>query len=160
MLVERIDKMAEVQNPLLDRLNIRNGSEGLTPVSLQEASPSANCSRFDHVELECPVMVIQGQGMFRQAPWGGMTQQGRLNFLSAYPNYYNTPIFNNPSQHAGFRRNNDQPYPPSYNGQEQHHQPYANQRQSSFISQTQLQAYTPAPHQTALTSDPILRAIS
>ena len=34
MLLERIDKMAEVQNLLLDRLNIRNGSEGLAPVSL------------------------------------------------------------------------------------------------------------------------------
>ena len=31
MLLERIDKMAEVQNILLDRLNIRNGSEGLAP---------------------------------------------------------------------------------------------------------------------------------
>ena len=36
MLLERIDKMAEVQNLLLDRLTIRNGSEGLAPVSLQE----------------------------------------------------------------------------------------------------------------------------
>ena len=31
MLLERIDKMAEVQNFLLDRLNIRNGCEGLAP---------------------------------------------------------------------------------------------------------------------------------
>ena len=60
ILLEIIDKMAVVQNLLLDRLNIRNGSEGHTPVSLQEAAPCANCSRFDHVELDCPVMVIQG----------------------------------------------------------------------------------------------------
>ena len=73
MLLERIDKMAEVQNLLLDRLNIRNGSEGLAPVSLQEASPCATCSRFDHVELDCPVMVIQGQGMYRQGPSGGLS---------------------------------------------------------------------------------------
>ena len=71
MLLERIDKMAEVQNLLLDRLNIRNGFEGLAPVSLQEASPCATCSRFDHVELDCPVMEIQGQGMYRQGPSGG-----------------------------------------------------------------------------------------
>ena len=58
MLLERIDKMAEVQNLLLDRLNIRNGSEGLAPVSLQEASPCATCSRFDHVELDCPVIDV------------------------------------------------------------------------------------------------------
>ena len=38
MLLKRIDKMAKVQNLLLDRLNIRNDSEGLAPVSLQEAS--------------------------------------------------------------------------------------------------------------------------
>ena len=38
MLLEKIDKMAEVHNLLLDRFHIRNGSEGLAPVSLQEAS--------------------------------------------------------------------------------------------------------------------------
>ena len=74
MLLERIDKMAEVQNLLLDQLNICNGSEGLAPFSLQEASPCATCSRFDHVELDCPVMAIQGQGMYRQGPSGGPSQ--------------------------------------------------------------------------------------
>ena len=116
MLLERIDKMAEVQNFLLDRLNIRNGSEEVTLVSLQEASPCANCSRFDHIELDCPVMAIQGQNMFRQGPSGRPTQQGRPNFPGTYPNYYNTPVFNNPMQNARFRRNNDQLYPPQYNG--------------------------------------------
>ena len=43
MLLEKIDKMAEVQNLLLDRLNIRNGSEGLARISLQEVSPCATC---------------------------------------------------------------------------------------------------------------------
>ena len=74
MLLERIDKMAEVQTLLLDRLNICNGSEGLAPVSLQEASPCATCSRFDHVELDCLVMAFQGQGMYRQGPSGGPNQ--------------------------------------------------------------------------------------
>ena len=32
MLLERINKMAEVHNLLLDRLNICNGSKGLAPV--------------------------------------------------------------------------------------------------------------------------------
>ena len=73
MLLERIDKLAEVQNLLLDRLNIRNGSEGLAPVSLQEASPCDNCSRFDHIKLDYLVMAIQGQGMYRQSPSGGLT---------------------------------------------------------------------------------------
>ena len=77
MLLERINKMAEVQNLLLDRLNVPNGSEGLTPVSLQEASSCASFSRFDYIELDCPVMGIQGQGMFRQVPSRGPAQQGR-----------------------------------------------------------------------------------
>ena len=102
MLFERIDKMTEVQNLLLDRLIIRNGSEGLAPVSLQEASPCANCSRFDHVKLDCPIMAMQGQRMYREGPSGGPTQQGQPNFLSKYPNYYNTPVFNNSSQNTWF----------------------------------------------------------
>ena len=74
MLLERIDKKAEVQNLLLDRLNIRNGSKGLVPVSLRETSPCATCSRFDYVELDCPVKAIQGQNTFRQGPLRGPTQ--------------------------------------------------------------------------------------
>ena len=157
MLLERIKKMAEVQNLLLDRLNIRNGSEGLAPVSLQEASPYAICSRFDHVELDCPVMAIQGQNMYRQGPSGGPSQQGRPNYPGIYPNQYNTPVFNNSSQNNRYRRNNDQPYPPQYNGQQQ---TYPNQRQSSFVPPTQPQVYTQAPRQTTPASDPILGAIS
>ena len=74
MLLERIYKMVEDQNLFLDQLNIRTGSEGLSPVSLQEALSCANCSRFYHVKLDCPVMAIQGQGMFRQGLSGGPTQ--------------------------------------------------------------------------------------
>ena len=160
MFLERIDKMGEVQNLLLNQLNISNGSEGLAPVSLQEASPCAICSRFDHVELDCPVMAIQGQNTFRQGPSGGQTQQGRPNFSGTYPNYYDTPILNNYLQNNGFRRNNDQSYPPSYNGQQQHQQSYPNQRQSLFVPPTQPQAFTQAPRQTTPTSNPILGAIS
>ena len=156
MFLERIDKMAEVQNLLLDRLNIRNGSEGLAPVSLQEASPCATCSRFDHVKLDCPVMAIQGQGLYRQGPSRGSSQQGRPNYPGNYPNQYNTHVFNNSSQNNRYRRNNDQPYPPQYNGQ----QSYPNQRQSSFIPPTQPQAYTQAPCQTTPTFDSILDTIS
>ena len=43
MLLERIDKMAEVQNLLLNRLNVHNSFEGLTLVSIQEVSSYANC---------------------------------------------------------------------------------------------------------------------
>ena len=120
MLLERIDKMTEVQNLLLDRLNIHNGSEALTLVSLQEALSCVNCSRFDHNKLDCPLMVIKGQGMLRQGPSGGPTQQGRPNYPGTYPNYYNTPVLNNPTHNAEFRRKNDQRYSPSYNGQQNH----------------------------------------
>ena len=65
MFPEKIDNMAEVQNLLLDRFHIRNGLEGLAPVVLQEASRCAHCSRLDHVELDFPIMAIQGQGMYR-----------------------------------------------------------------------------------------------
>ena len=144
MLLERIDKMAEVENLLLDRLNIRNGSEGHAPVSLQEASPCANCSRFDHIELDCPMMAIQVKGMYRQGPSGGLTQQGRPNIPGTYPNCYNTLVFNNPMQNAGYRRNSDQLYPPHYNGQQQQ-QSYPNKKQSTFVLPTQSQAFTQAP---------------
>ena len=76
MQLEKIDKMVEVQNLLFDWFHIRNGSKGLAPVALQGASPCAHCSRLDHVEIDCPIMPIQGQGMYRQGPQGGQIQQG------------------------------------------------------------------------------------
>ena len=98
MLIEKIDKMAEVQNLLLDRFYIRNGLEGLAPVARQEASPCTHCSRLDHVELDCPIMIIQGQGMYRQGPPGGPSPQGRPNYPGTYPNYYTNPVvYNSPT---------------------------------------------------------------
>ena len=94
--------------------------------------------------------------MYRQGPSGGASQQGRPNYLCNYPNQYNTPVFNNSSQNNGYRRNNDQTYPPQYNSQKN----YPNQRQSSFVPPTQPLAYTQAPRQTTPASDPILGAIS
>ena len=75
MLLEKIDMIAEVPNVLLDRFHIRNGSKGLAPVALQEASPCAHCSRLDHVEMDYPIMTSQGQGMYREGPPGGQSQQ-------------------------------------------------------------------------------------
>ena len=57
MLLENIDKMAEVQNLLLDRFHIRNGSEGLAPVALQEALPCAHCSRLDRVDVSFSCVI-------------------------------------------------------------------------------------------------------
>ena len=64
MLLEKINKMAEVQNLLLDQFHIHNGSEGLAPIALQEVSPCTHCSCLDHVRMDCPIMAIQGQGMY------------------------------------------------------------------------------------------------
>ena len=74
MLLEKIDKMAEVLNLLFDRFHMPNGSKGLATFALQEASPCAHCSRLDHVEMDCPIMAIQGQGMYRQGH-----QEGQVN---------------------------------------------------------------------------------
>ena len=74
MFLDRINKMAEVQNLLRDRLNICNGSEGVITISLQEAPPCANCSRFDHIELDCPIMAIQGKACSDK-----VHQEDRLN---------------------------------------------------------------------------------
>ena len=123
MLLEKIEKMAEVHNLLLDRFHIRNGSEGLAPVALQEASSCAHCSRLDHVEMDCPIMAIQGQGMYRQGPPGGQSQEGRSSYQGTYPTYFNNPVYHNPmQQQQGFRRNTDQMYPPYSTGQQQNSQ--------------------------------------
>ena len=154
MLLEKIDKMAEVQNLLLDRFHIRNGSEGL-------ASPCAHCSRLNHVEMDYPIMAIQGQGMYRQGPPGGQSQQGRPSYQGTHPIYFNNPVYHNPmQQQQGFRRNTDQMYPPYSTGQQQNsqHQPYTNARQPTYIPPQQ--SYNQAPRPTAPSADPILAAIS
>ena len=51
---------------IIDSLKIRPGSDGLAPVSQIDVSPCSHCSSFEHVELDCPVMAIQGPFPFRQ----------------------------------------------------------------------------------------------
>ena len=111
MLLEKIDKMAEVQNLLLDWFHICNRSEGLPPVALQEALPCAHCSHLDHVEMDCPIMAIQGQACIDKAHQEGNYQQGQPNipnYQGTYPTYLNNHVYNNPmQQQQGFRRNTD-----------------------------------------------------
>ena len=160
MLLEKIDKMAEVPNILLYRFHIRNGSDGLAPVALQEASPYTHCSRLNHVEMYCPIMAIQGLDMYRQGLLGGQSQQGWPKYQGTYPTYFNNLVYNNPMQQQVFRRNTDQTYPPYSTGQQQNsqQQPYANARQSTYILPEQ--SYNQAPRPTAPSVDPILGAIS
>ena len=71
----------------MDSLKICPSSDGLTPVS-----PCSHCFSFEHVELDCPVMTIQGQFPFRQDPTSylGLSQAGRSHYPnqgnSSYPN--------------------------------------------------------------------------
>ena len=84
MLLDKIEKLTESQNLIMDLLKIRPGYDGLVPVSHVDVSPCSHCSSFEHVELDYPVMAIQGPYSFRPNPttYLGLSQGGR----SKYPN--------------------------------------------------------------------------
>ena len=60
MLLDKIEKLTKAQNLIMDSLKIRPGFEGLAPVSHFDVSLCSHCSSFEHVELDYPVMAIQG----------------------------------------------------------------------------------------------------
>ena len=94
MLLDKIEKLTEAQNLIKDLLKIQPGFDGLAPVSHVDVSPCSHCSSFEHVELDCPVMAIQGPFPFRPNPttYPSLSQAGRAN----YPNQgYSS--FHNPS---------------------------------------------------------------
>ena len=94
ILLDKIEKLTEAQNLIMDSLKIRPGSDGLALVSHVDVSSCSHCSSFEHVELDCPVMAIQGQFPLRPNPttYPGLSQAGR----SHYPNQgYSS--FHNPS---------------------------------------------------------------
>ena len=68
MLLDKIEKLTEAQNLIMDSLKIRPGSDGLALVSHVDLSPCLHCSSFEHVELDCPMMAIQGPFSFRPNP--------------------------------------------------------------------------------------------
>ena len=94
----------------MDSLKIRPGSDGLAPVSHVDVLSVSHCSSFEHVELDCPVMAIQGQFQFWPNPttYPGLSQAGR----STYPNQgYSS--FHNPTyaqQRSGQHTTYHQPY--------------------------------------------------
>ena len=57
MFLDKIEKLTEAQNLIMDSLKIRPGSNGLALVSHSDVSPCSHCSSFEHVELDCPVMI-------------------------------------------------------------------------------------------------------
>ena len=94
MLLDKIEKLTEAQNLIMDSLKLRSGSDCLAPVSHVHVSPCSHCSSFEHVELDCPVMAIQGPFPFWPNPttYPGLSRAGRSN----YPNQgYSS--FHNPS---------------------------------------------------------------
>ena len=84
VLLNKIEKLTKAQNLIMDLLKIRSGSDGLATVSHVDVLPCSHCSSFEHVELDCPVMAIQGPYSFRPNPtsYRGLSQAGRLT----YPN--------------------------------------------------------------------------
>ena len=68
MLLYKIEKLTEAQNLIMDSLKIRPGFDGLAPVSHVDVSPYSHCSSFEHVELDCPLMAIQGRFPFWRNP--------------------------------------------------------------------------------------------
>ena len=79
MLLNKIEKLTKVQNLIMDLLKIRPGSNGLTLVSHVDVSPCSHCSSFKHVELDCPMMAIQGSFPFQPNPttYPSLSQAGR-----------------------------------------------------------------------------------
>ena len=84
MLLDKIEKLTKGQNLIMGLLKIRPGSDGLALVSHSDVFPCSHCSSFEHVELDCPVMAIQGLYPFRPNPmtYPGLRQADRSN----YPN--------------------------------------------------------------------------
>ena len=58
MLLDKIKKLTEAQNLIIDSLKIQPSSDDLAPISHSDVSPCSHCSSFEHVELDCPVMEI------------------------------------------------------------------------------------------------------
>ena len=58
MILDKIEKLTEAQNMIMDSLKIRPGSNGLAPISHSDVSLCSHCSSFEYAELDCPVMAI------------------------------------------------------------------------------------------------------
>ena len=58
MLLDKIEKLTEAQNLIMESLKIRPGFDGLAPVSHVDVSPCSHCFSFEHVKLDCFVMTI------------------------------------------------------------------------------------------------------
>ena len=92
MLLDKIEKLTEAQNLIMDSLKIRTGSDGLAPVAHSDVFPCSHCLSFEHVEFDCPMMAIQGPFPFRQNPttYPRLSQAGRSHYANhGYTRYHN-----------------------------------------------------------------------
>ena len=92
MLLEKIKKLTKAQNLLMDSLKIRPGSDGLALVSHNNIYPCSHCFSFEHVELDCTMMAIQGPFSFRPnlTTYPGLSQAGMSHYLNqGYTSYHN-----------------------------------------------------------------------
>ena len=110
MLLDKIEKLTEAQNLIMDSLKIRPGSDGLTPVSHSNVSPYSRCSNVEHVELDCPVMAIQGPVPFwpNPMPYLGLNQAGRYHHPNEGYSNYNNPSY--VQQRSGQHTSYHQPF--------------------------------------------------
>ena len=110
MLLDKIEKLTEAQNLIMDSLKVRPGSDGLAPISHIDVSPCSHCSCFEHVELDCPGMAIQGHFPFRpnHTTYPGLSQAGRSTYANqGYSSYHNPTYTQQRSeQHTSYH----QPY--------------------------------------------------
>ena len=110
MLLDKIEKLMEAQNVIMDSLKIRLGSDGLVPVSHVDVSLCSHCSSFEHVELDFPVMAIQGPYLFRPNPttYLGLSQAGRSNYPKQGYSSFHNPTY--AQQRNGQHTSYHQPY--------------------------------------------------
>ena len=154
MLLDKIEKLTEAHNLIMDSLKIRAGSDGLTPVSHSDVSLHSRCSNVEHVELDCPVMAIQGSVPFRPnpMPYAGLSQAGRYHHPNEGYSNYNNPSY--AQQWSGQHTSYHQPFASA-------HQFMGNPRQTQFASgfpQESLPSHAvPSP---TTSTDPIMSALA
>ena len=127
ILLDKIEKLIEADNLIMDSHKIRPGSDGLAPVSHSDVSPYSHCSDVEHIELDCPVMAIQGPVPFLSNPttYPGLSQAGRYHYPNEGYSNYNNPSY--AQQRNGQHTSYHQPF-----GSAQ--QPIGNPRQTQFTS--------------------------
>ena len=82
----------------------------MASVSHSDVSPHSRCSNVEHVELDCPVMAIQGPVPFRpnRMPDAGLSQAGRYHHTNESYSNYNNPSY--AQQRSGQHTSYHQPF--------------------------------------------------